>query len=343
MTEIGERVWWWHTENNPLFGTVAELDDRPGIKPDNDPDLLYLDEDQLHRGPLPDGVYPTLGYHSAPERLSPSGAKKLLQPGGPKKFDYARTHPKKPEPKFDMGKLVHRLVLGAGEEVAPIIGPDPKTGELVTYGNYNTKAAQAIRDKAYADGMIPALQHQIDTATEMARVVHEHPEAGPLLSEGEVEGWLYATDPVTGQKIRTRPDCWTWRDGRVIFSDVKTSGESVDSDTFERKAYKFGYHLQLAFNIVAANALWPGCEPGMVLIAQELDPPYDVNVLEYDARAFTKARQEMTDAIVTFQHCTKTKTWPGHQRGIETMSLPNYAFYQNQTTISDLLERADEQ
>lgn len=289
---------------------------------------------------LPDGIY-DFDYRPAPNRLSPSGAKKLLQPGGPKKFDYERTHPKKPEPKFDMGKLVHRFVLGAGEEVAPVVGPDPKTGELVTYANYNTKAAQAIRDKAYADGMIPALQHQIDTATEIAGIVRDHPEAGPLLSEGDVERWLYATDPVTGQKVRTRPDFWTWRDGRVIFGDVKTSGEPVDRASFERKAHNLGYHLQLAFNIVAANALWPGCEPGMVLIAVELDPPHDMNVFEYDARAFTQAREDMTTAIQLFQHCTRTGFWPGHQRGIETMSLPNYAFYQNRTTIADLLEGAD--
>ncbi|WP_172831129.1 PD-(D/E)XK nuclease-like domain-containing protein, partial [Mycobacterium asiaticum] len=181
----------------------------------------------------PDGIY-GFGYQPAPERLSPSGAKKLLQPGGPARFDYERRHPKKPEPKFDMGKLVHRLVLGAGEEIAPVVGRDEKTGEPIRYANYNTKAAQAIQRKAWEDGMIPALQHQIDTATEMARLVHEHPYAGPLLSEGEPEQWLYATDQITGQPIRLRPDCRTPRD-RLWVIDVKTTGEKADQATFSRK------------------------------------------------------------------------------------------------------------
>ncbi|RFZ15057.1 exonuclease VIII [Mycobacterium marinum] len=274
----------------------------------------------------PDGIY-DFAYRPAPGRLSPSGAKKLLQPAGPARFDYERRHPKKPEPKFDMGKLVHRIVLGAGDEIAPVAGPDPKTGELIRYGNYNTKAAQAIRDKAYADDMIPALQHQIDTATEMARVVYEHPEAGLLFSEGDAERWLYGTDPLTGQPIRSRPDCMTERD-RLWIIDFKTTGEKADRATFSRKAYDFGYYLQFAFSVAAARSLGRD-DPVVVFVVQELAPPYLVNLLELDADYYRGARDDMTRAIGIFRQCTKAGVWPGYPLGIQPCSPPPYAFRTN--------------
>lgn len=265
--------------------------------------------------PLPDGVHTNFDYRSDPARLSPNGAKKLLTPGGPARFDWERRHPRKAEPKFDMGKLVHRLVLGAGEEIAPIHFP-----------NYNTKAAQEQRDKAYAEGMIPALTHQFDTAVEMARIVHEHPEAGPLLAGGDAEVWLYATDPETGQKIRLRPDCMNWRDDRLWIIDVKTTGEKADRNTFSRKAYDFGYYLQFAFSVVAARALEIDEQPAMVFIVQELNPPYLVAVHELDADAFRKGRDDMTRAIRIFQECTHTGFWPGFPDDVQPVSLPPWAF-----------------
>lgn len=284
---------------------------------------------------LPDGIH-DFGYRPAAGRLSPSGAKKLLQPGGPARFDYERRNPRKPEPKFDMGKLVHRLVLGAGEEIAPVVGPDPKTGELVTYANYNTKAAQAIRDQAYADGMIPALQHQIDTATEMARLVHEHPLAGPLISEGEAEQWLYATDPITGQPIRLRPDCRTQRD-RLWITDVKTTGEKADRATFSRKAYDLGYHLQFAFSVAAARSLDLDDQPVMAFIVVELAEPNLVNVLELDADYYRGGRDDMTRAITLFQECMETGIWPGYPPDVQPVSPPPWAFRRDYYELTDIL------
>lgn len=286
---------------------------------------------------LPDGVYDFGEYRPAPGRLSPNGAKKLLQPAGPARFDYERRNPRKPEPKFDMGKLVHRFILGEGEEVAPIIGPDPKTGELVTYANYNTKAAQAIRDKAYADGMIPALQSQIDTATEMARIVHEHPYAGPLISEGDAERWLYATDPITGQSIRLRPDCMTQRD-RLWLIDVKTTGEKADRATFSRKAYDLGYHLQFAFAVAAARSLGLDDQPVMVFIVQELAPPYLVAVHELDADFYQGGRDDMTRAIALFQLGLSTGRWDGYPPDVQPVSPPPWAFRRDYHELTDILD-----
>lgn len=287
-----------------------------------------------HDTSRPDGIY-DFDYEPAPDRLSPSGAKKLLQPAGPARFDDDRTRPKKPESKFDMGKLVHRFVLGAGDEVAPIIGRDKKTGELIEYANYNTNDAKAIRDKAYADGLIPAFQWQIDQAIKMAGIVHEHPHAGPLISAGEPEKWLYATEPETGQRIRLRPDCRTPEDGRLWISEFKTTGEKADRDGFGRTAYNLKYYLQFVFAVVAARALGLDENPAFVFIVQETDSPYLVNMHEMDADYFHGAYDEMRQAIAIFQRCNTNNTWPGYGTGINSMRPPPYAF--RKPTIADLI------
>ncbi|MFV8317075.1 YqaJ viral recombinase family protein [Mycobacterium sp. 23] len=52
----GEHVWWKTTESSVLRGTVREAAERPGVQPDGETDLLYLDAEQLHRAFTP-GVY----------------------------------------------------------------------------------------------------------------------------------------------------------------------------------------------------------------------------------------------------------------------------------------------
>lgn len=278
--------------------------------------------------PPGDGVHTHFDYVPDPDRISPNGAKKLLPPSTPAKFDYYRRHRQKPKREFDFGHLVHLFVLGEGEQVAPIDAP-----------NYNTKAAQAARDKAYADGLVPVLPQQMDTAIEMARVVHEHELAGPLLKDGDAEVWLYATDPETGQKIRLRADWMTWRGGRIWVADYKTCVDA-NPKTFGRKAYDFGYHLQFAFSVVAARALEIDDAPAMVFICQEKEPPYLVSVNELDADAFSLGRADMIRAAAIFQQCTATGVWPGYSPEINSVSLPPWAFSVNQPTINDLLQGA---
>jgi hypothetical protein len=273
-----------------------------------------------------DGLYPNAPYVSAPERLSPKGAKQLLQGGGPAKFQYGRTHPEKPKKEFDFGKLVHLFVLGEGDQIAPVHAE-----------NYTTKAAREQRDKAREAGLVPALVHQIDTAVEMATVVREHPTAARLLAHGDPETWLYATDRVTKQKIRLRVDWITHTDGRLHLIEYKTCA-SADPEEFSRAAYKFGYHIAFAFGVEAVLALDLDQQPAYVFIAQEKDPPYLVNVLEMDTDAFELGQQQMRAAINLFHSCTERGDWPGYGVGITPISLPPWASAASAPTLADLIE-----
>ena len=66
--------------------------------------------------PMPDGLHTHFDYRPEPDRLSPNGAKKLLPPSTPARFDYDRKHPQKTKRVFDFGTVAHKLVLGEGDQ-----------------------------------------------------------------------------------------------------------------------------------------------------------------------------------------------------------------------------------
>lgn len=281
-----------------------------------------------------DGIYPaSMGYQPDPTRLSPNGAKKLLEPGGPAKFQYARTHPQKPKAVWDFGKLVHLFVLGEGDQVAPIEFP-----------NYTTKDAREQRDKAYETDLIPALTHELDAAKAMADAVHSHPLAGELLADGSPEQWLYATgydlDTDAAHGLRMRVDWMTQHDGRLSIVEFKTAADA-SPQVFARKAYDFGYHLAFAFAVTCARLLELDDSPAYLYIVAEKEPPYLVSVCELDAEAFLLGRKDMQQALDIYRRCTDTGDWPGYGDGLNPIRLPPWAFktnQPNQPTIGDLLQ-----
>ena len=70
------------------------------------------------------GIYevPELDYHSGAfgpaDSLSSTEAKRILQ--APKVLKWLRDHPQEPKAAYDLGHIVHGLVLGTGLEVVEI-------------------------------------------------------------------------------------------------------------------------------------------------------------------------------------------------------------------------------
>lgn len=324
----GDLVWWHSTDTILIWGHVREFDgDMVRVETCHNGELVYLPQDQPKpAAELPDGVYGGFPYHSNPARLSPNGARKLVQPGGPAKFDYQRTHPEEPKSHFDFGHVIHRLVLGEGEDIAPVYAD-----------NWTTKAAKEQRDKARAEGLVPILAKDFDRAREMAAAVHQHPEAARLLADGDAEQWLYATDPETGQGLRQRLDWMTQLDGRLHIVEYKSAADA-DPKVFARKAYDYGYHIAFAFAVLCAHALELDDSPAYLIIAQEKDAPYLPSVCEFDLDAYQCGKEQVRKAIQIFRQCNETGMWPGYGDGIHSISLPPWAFRTDHPTIGDVLK-----
>ena len=256
------------------------------------------------RDPIEPGVYEGMSperYH-ADEALSASGMKVLLAPGCPAQYRYDRDHPRPPKRIFDFGHAAHRLVLGAGENLAVIQAPD-----------WKTKGARADANAARQDGYIPLLADEMDKAAAMAEVVHAHPIAGALFRGGRPELSLFWIDPVTGVRLRARID-WANDPGesRLILGDYKTI-PSVDLESIEKSTYNYAYHVQDAqYRAGARMCGLGGDDTVMVFVFQAKEPPFLVRVVQLELNALRLGRARRRAAINLFAECQRTNSWPGY-------------------------------
>ncbi|MEE3066532.1 MAG: PD-(D/E)XK nuclease-like domain-containing protein [Actinomycetota bacterium] len=273
--------------------------------------------------PMPDGVHTYFAYRPEPNRLSPNGAKKLLPPSTPAKFDYDRKNPQKSKRVWDFGNVAHKIVLGEGDQFLIL---DPEIHGLKKDGTPADKptATDAWKDaeaNARAEGLTPIHVDDHRKAVEMAQVVHQHEDAGPLLADGDAEPWLYWTDAESGQGLRQRLDWMTRGGGKLTIVEYKTAADA-SLEAFNRIVFKLGYHIAAAFALAGAKTLGLAESVDYVIVAQEKEPPYQVSVHELDDEALYYSNQQMRQAITIFQRCMETGQWPGYRRGRNQIRLP---------------------
>jgi hypothetical protein len=266
-----------------------------------------------------DGVYPNISdveYHGITDSLSSTGARKLLPPSTPEKFKHWRDHPQPPSDAFDIGHVVHALVLGKGAQFTvlnPSVHGLTRKGELTdAYASTSMwkDAVAAVR----AAGQVPIHIDNHRAAVEMADAVHAQvPDA---FTDGEPEVTVFATDPRTGVKLRARFD-WL-KPGEVV--DLKTAASAEPRD-FERAAGKFGYYVQEAFYRYVAQLAGLTIERFRFVVVEKADP-YPVTEHEYDDVALGVASGLVRQAIDTYAQCAARDEWPGYEPGVHLMSLP---------------------
>lgn len=278
-------------------------------------------------------------YHSDRASLSSSGARLLLPPGCPAKFKQRMDCPPPPSRVFDFGTLAHSMVLGKGAELVVL---EPEIHGLTKDGSVaaNPRATatwKAAEAEARESGRLPVHIEDWAKAQAMAAQVLHHPMAGPLFREdGRAEVSIYADDPVTGVRLRARPD-WMFddADGRLVIVDLKTTADAYPQ-TWVRSAAKYGYEVQFAWYVTVAKLAGLSDSPAFLFVNIEKESPYLISVVELDAEAFEAGLTRMRQAIDIYAKCIETDTWPGYGDGIHLISLPPWAL-PHRTTMGDLL------
>lgn len=283
--------------------------------------------------PIDDGVFPDIAedvYHADRGSLSVSGAKLLLPPSNPKKFDYAQTHPQRPKRVFDFGHLAHLMVLGEGGEFVIL---DPAVHGLDAKGApAKSPRATAMWKKAEAaareSGATPVGLPEWETAELMAAEVRAHADAGRIFEQGEAERSLYWTGP-DGVRLRGRTDWLTVEDDRLVCVDYKTS-TTANPDALVRKFWQLGYYMQAAWYIDLLVALGRSDDPDFRFVVQEKEPPFEVTVVRYDDEAIAEGRRLNRLAIETYRRCRDSNVWPGYADHTVTISLPGFVLRESQ-------------
>jgi hypothetical protein len=268
------------------------------------------------------GHYPELTddeYHADPVvggSLSSTGARALLPPGCPARFDYDRRNGRADRAVFDYGRAAHAVVLGTGAPIA-----------MLPFDDRRSKAYKEAAAGAREQGKTPLLERDAVKVFEMADALLEHPIAGPLLSRpGAAEQSYVARDPASGVMCRIRVDFLPTIEpgGRVILVDYKTTANAYPP-AFARSAFSYGYHQQGDF--YRAVLRWLGLADDraeFVIVAQEKEPPYLVSVLTFKPRAMEWAEVLNRKARDVYRHCTADGHWPGYEAGPVELDLPGW-------------------
>lgn len=278
---------------------MTERITEPGYYPD-------IAEEDYHRDPVAGGS------------LSSTGARRLLPPSCPATFKYERDHGRPEKRAFDFGHLAHAVVLGKGADLV-----------VIDADNYQTKAARAARDEAYAARKTPVLRHELPAAHEMAAKVREHPDAGPLLDPraGRAEVTLVYRDPETGVMCRVRidflHDAWPGQPVKIV--DYKTT-DHCGPESVSKSVANFGYLQQAPFysDALAELGLDGGLEPEFWFVFQEKNAPYLITVGRLDAEAIAWGRIRNRKARDIYRRCLETDTWPSYTDEPIEISLPGW-------------------
>lgn len=259
------------------------------------------------------GIYygvPELDYHRGvfgPDggSLSSTEAKRLLET--PATYMWFKNNPQPPSKAFDLGHIVHGLVLGVGLEV--VAYPERVLGKG---GAATTKAAREFAAEARENGQIPIKEQDLEVPIAMADAVLAHPIARALFEAGDPEVSIYAQN--AGVWMRGRVD-WvhapTNNTGDAVLVDLKTSATTPTLDNFSRISATYHYGLQREWYRHIWQANTGGVAPRFLHVVVAKTPPYLVAVVELDAEFERIGKTQMERALTTWRVCNDSGEWPG--------------------------------
>lgn len=205
---------------------------------------------------------------------------------------------------FDLGSAAHRLFTGTG---APIVEIDAAA--------FNTNAAKAARDEAYAAGKTPILKANMPRVRAMAASaldqVRDNPDIGHLFSEKE---FAKLGREVTicwqegGVMHRCRPDFYSAEHNIIIH--YKTTGQDVAPATLAKYAANSGWDMTAAHYHQGALAL-TGHPPRQFFVVQETAEPHLLMTAEVDATFLEVAMMRRARAVTIWGRCLRENVWPG--------------------------------
>lgn len=275
------------------------------------------------------GIYevPELDYHSGKfgpkDSLSSTEAKRILE--APAVLKWYRDNPQPPKAAYDFGHIVHGLVLGTGLEVVEI--PE----ELLSInGAASTKEAKAFVAEARNAGAVPMKKKDLEVPTALADAVLTDPVAGPLFANGTPEQSIYAQDHEFGVWMRGRIDWTTDADGATMLVDLKTTAGNASLNEFSREAARFDYAVQREFYRQIWMQITGEPEPRFIHVVVSKQPPYLVNVFEFDFEFEMIGQEKVRQALETYAECVATGIWPGYAPTIKALSPPAYYVQQDE-------------
>jgi len=271
---------------------------------------------------IPDTV-----YHRCWDALNNSRLSDMNR--SPAYCKWGMDHPREETDALEFGKAVHCAILEPDRfETAYTLDPTDEDGGY-RKGWRNTKAYKEAKAALVENGHSVVKQDTFDACRTIRDRIYNTPSAAQELlnSMTHSEVSFVADDPETGLRCKVRPDIII--DGGGLAGDVKTTRDA-SRWAFERSIYSYGYHRGKAHYLDTMNAVgWSEWDQYLFLVIENT-PPYEFAVYDLDPAATDKGRRENTKLKALYRHCLELDEWPGYDTAIQSVGLPNYAYYQEE-------------
>ena len=159
---------------------------------------------------------------------------------------------------------------------------------------------------------------------DMHQVMKEHPTARAIFNmDGFYETtFIWKSEPGFYCKCRTDKLIYNQNHGYII--DLKTAA-NAQSWVFGRAIATYGYDISAAWYLAGVQSIMD-LPFSFIIVAQEKEPPYAVNVFEVDQEMLDSARNKIRPLISRFADCIERDFWPAYQDGVHSIRMPNYGY-----------------
>lgn len=239
------------------------------------------------------------------EALSASGAKLLRK--SPLHYKADRLKSRQPTPAMVFGTVVHRLAL---EPERPAF--------VVKRLNWASKEGKLERERLEATGLPILSEADGDRAMAIRDALWSDARIAEMLEAATKEQAMLWQQH--GVNCKAKADAI----GDGIIIDLKTTLDAGPQE-FARSIAAFGYHRQAAWYLDGYQAIKGERASDFIFIAVESNAPHAVALYRLDAASIAAGRLEMARAAAVYRECLATGEWPGYQRDLTTLSLPQWA------------------
>lgn len=229
-----------------------------------------------------------------------------------------------------LGRLTHAVLLEPETVQSRFLIAPNDDGRTKEYKDF-------AKDNAGFEIIKPKMLVQAKTIAEALKgKVLSNPSLNNLFV-GLNEQAFYWNDPDTGILCKCKPDVLT---NVGIITDLKVT-EDASEKTYQAQIARQMYFMQSAFYIDGVNHAiqQAGLDlvhpDSSVLVAIERDAPYEIGIYALDPRAIAFGRAQYKRLLKTYAECLKTGQWPGYERAIKVLDLPNWVYYAHDGGINE--------
>jgi hypothetical protein len=215
---------------------------------------------------------------------------------------------------FDLGNAAHAVLLG-----------DQVSVDVIQANDWRTNAAKEAREASWAAGRLPLLDRQYARAKAMASAAHVQlatHEVGDVFSGGTPEVTLIWKEGDTWCRCLLDYCPEPPEKAKAIY-DYKMCSGSANPESLMNRLVGTGADLQAAWYRRGYRAVF-GRDVAFRFVAQELDYPHALSVVELDAFSMSIADRKIEDALGLWRRCVAENRWPSYPSKVVSLELPGH-------------------